>query len=116
MDAFNSFFRLPSVLPSRVPDNPKEFASIVATKDLDFVHNLFVDNKQSLFADASRNLSKVEDVVSMVVVCYDDVLGSRNLARERDELDEKCEALERDNSKDGGNMLSCRKRSSLVSI
>lgn len=88
----------------------------MATKDLDFVHNLFVDNKQSLFADASCNLSKVEYVVSMVVVCYDDVLGSRNLAREHDELDEKCEALERDNSKDGGNMLSCIKRSSLVSI
>ncbi|KAI5416951.1 hypothetical protein KIW84_041809 [Lathyrus oleraceus] len=103
-DALNSFFRIPSILPSWVPNNPKEFASIVATKDLDFVHNLFVDNKKSLFADASRDLSKVEYVVSMVVVCYDDVLGSRNLARERDELDEKCEALERDNSKDGGNM------------
>ncbi|CAI8594338.1 unnamed protein product [Vicia faba] len=45
--------------------------------------------KQNLFANASRTLFRIESLVFMVVVGQEDVLGSGDLCRERDELKEK---------------------------
>lgn len=96
--ALSPLFRIPFIIPSLVPSTPKEFAIVVANKDLDFVLSLSATDMQGIFADASGTLFRVESLVLMVTVGQDDVLGSSDLFRENDELKEKCEALERKNS------------------
>lgn len=48
----------------------------------------------NLFAYASHTFFRVGSLVFMVAAIQDDVLGSRDLSRERDELRERCEALD----------------------
>lgn len=40
--ALTLFFRLPTILPSRVPRTPKEFVTVVAVEDLAFVLSLSI--------------------------------------------------------------------------
>lgn len=51
------------------------------------------------FKDASHTLFRAKFLVSMVAAGHDDILCSNDLANEYDELKEKCETLERDDSK-----------------
>lgn len=74
--------------------HPEEFAAIVAFEDLDFVWGLSLTDRQILFVDVSHTLFKVGSLVSIIVVGQDDILGSIELSRERDELRETCEAVE----------------------
>lgn len=55
-----------------------------------------------------------ESLFFMVVVTQDDVLGSRNLVRERDKLKEKREALERENSKVEEELVELQKKAELA--
>lgn len=91
--ALNTLFRIPFIIPSPVPSTPKEFAIVVANKDLAFVLSLSATDMRGIFAYASGTLFRVESLVLMVPVGQDDILGSSDLFRENDELKEKCEAL-----------------------
>ncbi|CAI8607324.1 unnamed protein product [Vicia faba] len=91
------FFRLPVILLSQVPSALDEFSIIVTSKYLDFIHGLSTIATQGIFSNASRNLFKAGSFVSIVFVSPNDVMGSIELLRERDEVKETCEALERKN-------------------
>ncbi|CAI8610326.1 unnamed protein product [Vicia faba] len=66
-------------------------------QDPDFFWGLSATDMWSLFRDASHTLFMAGSLVSIVVTWHDDVLGSNNLSRERDEIRERCETLERKN-------------------
>lgn len=97
-DPLNYFFQLPTIMLSRIPSTQEEFTAIVANEDLAFVRGLSVTNRQSLFADASHTLFRDRSMVSMLYVVQNNVLGSDDLLKERDDLREKCVALEQDNT------------------
>lgn len=44
-ETLTPFFRLPSILPSRIPSILEEFVVVVATEDLTFVRNLYAADK-----------------------------------------------------------------------
>lgn len=99
LEDLTPFFCLFGIHPSRVPSTPKEFAVVVANEDLAFVRSLSVTNRRDLFADAYRTLFNFGSLISMGDVGHDNVQGSGDLSRERDELEEKYESLERENVK-----------------
>ncbi|XP_050891375.1 uncharacterized protein LOC127096882 [Lathyrus oleraceus] len=113
-EALTPFFRFPTILPSRVPITLEEFAIGVATEDLAFVQNQFVDDILGLFVDASYTLSKAEYLISMVAAGQDDVLGFGEVVREREELKKKCETLARENSKPEEELVELWKKVELV--
>lgn len=90
-EVLTHFFWLLAILPSRVPSTPKEFADIVASEDLDFVRGLFAIDRRSLFANTSHILFRAISLISIVVADQNNILGSRELPNERDELRERCE-------------------------
>lgn len=92
------FFRIPTILPSRLPRTPEEFIIVMVFEDLDFVLGLSAIDRKSLFADVSLTLFRARSLVSILVVSQDNFLGSDDLSRERDKRKERCEALEWKNS------------------
>lgn len=81
-DALTYFFRLPDILPSRVPSTPKEFVVVVAVEDLDFIRGLFGNDRRILILDDSRTLFRVQSLVFTVANTKDYVLGSAELSWE----------------------------------
>ena len=81
-DALTYFFRLPDILPSRVPSTPEEFVVVVAAEDLDFIRGLFGNDRRILILDYSRTLFRVPSLVSIVANIKDYVLGSVELSWE----------------------------------
>lgn len=92
------FFWIPVVLPSGASNTLEVFVAIVAAKDLTFIWNLFAANRHGIFEDASCTLFRVRSLVSGVVRGQDDVSAFGDIFREHNELKEKCEALEQENS------------------
>lgn len=96
-EAQTHFFRIYSILSSRVPRTLKEFVIVVATEDLYFFRSLSIADRRCLFLNASYTFFRVRSMVFMVATDQEDVLGSSDLSNEWYELKEKCETLERVN-------------------
>lgn len=58
-------------------------------EDLAFIRRLSISDKWGLFLDAQFPLFKVGFLISMVDAGQDDVLGSGNISREWDKMEEK---------------------------
>lgn len=62
-EALTHFFRILSIIQSRVPSTPKEFNVVVSIRGLPFTRSLFVTDRRVLFANASRTLFKVSSSI-----------------------------------------------------
>lgn len=62
---------------------------------------------------ASHILSRVGFMVSMVATGQDGMLGSKDFSRERDELEDECEALVRERSKVEEELVKLQKKAKL---
>lgn len=89
-----------------MPSTLEKFAAIVANEDLAFFRSLYVIDWQGLFVYTSHAGS----LVSMATIGQDDVIGYGDLSRERDELKDKCEALEHGNAEVEKELVELRRR------
>lgn len=66
LEALTSFFLLPSILPSRVPNTLKKFVIVATCEDLSFVQSLTIAERRAPFIDTSCILFRVRFLVSMI--------------------------------------------------